>query len=167
MASKELRDLPQPQPDGWIGSVVGLASFDYRVSPGSLFGPFPDECAYNDWRVSTFSYFANQHPPTGNRLKELRKTMRDDHRIKFTHGDISPRNILVNVEGDGPDGVSVVALLDWEQAGWRPEYWEAVKFMHGTRSGSDWAVLGRRELVPGYDTQLAVEIELLLISGPP
>jgi aminoglycoside phosphotransferase (APT) family kinase protein len=39
------------------------------------------------------------------------------HRITFTHGDLSSSNILVE------DG-HISAILDWETAGWLPEYWE-------------------------------------------
>lgn len=40
--------------------------------------------------------------------------------IVFTHGDLVPRNILVR------DG-RVVAIVDWEMAGYYPAYWEYVK----------------------------------------
>ncbi|RWA08939.1 hypothetical protein EKO27_g6170 [Xylaria grammica] len=36
----------------------------------------------------------------------------------FTHGDIAPRNIMVN------DSASITGLIDWENSGWYPEYWE-------------------------------------------
>lgn len=43
-----------------------------------------------------------------------------DHEIVLTHGDLDPRNILVQ-------GSKVVAILDWEYAGFYPEYWEYCK----------------------------------------
>lgn len=39
------------------------------------------------------------------------------HRTMFTHADFNWHNILIR------DG-QIVALLDWESAGWYPEYWE-------------------------------------------
>jgi aminoglycoside phosphotransferase len=45
--------------------------------------------------------------------------------IVFTHGDLSPQNILV-------EGGHVSGIVDWEQAGWYPEYWEYVKAMWGS-----------------------------------
>lgn len=36
----------------------------------------------------------------------------------FTHGDIAPRNIMVTDSG------SITGLIDWENAGWYPDYWE-------------------------------------------
>lgn len=41
----------------------------------------------------------------------------------FTHGDIACRNIMVD------DNKEIVALLDWESAGWYPDYWEFAKMM--------------------------------------
>ncbi|EGO05382.1 hypothetical protein SERLA73DRAFT_129315 [Serpula lacrymans var. lacrymans S7.3] len=164
---EELRVIPQPAPRGWIGSVSKGALYDYRISSQSAHGPFQNEDAYNDWRISTFSWFGTEHSPTGVRLQQLREEMPNDHRITFTHADITRRNILVSVTGEGADDVTITALLDWEQAGWRPEFWEAAKFMFGVDPTNDWIVLGRQEVVPGYDLELAREDELLFISGPP
>jgi aminoglycoside phosphotransferase len=36
---------------------------------------------------------------------------------KFTHANITPKNILVN-------NGKIAAIVDWETAGWYPEYWE-------------------------------------------
>ncbi|KAI0474428.1 kinase-like protein [Xylaria cf. heliscus] len=39
----------------------------------------------------------------------------------FTHTDIAPRNILVDKDG------KITGLIDWETAGWYPDYWEYAK----------------------------------------
>ena len=161
----QLRAIQQPSPSGWIGSVFRKAFFDFGISGARTYGPFRDECEYNDWRISTFSECGVKHPITAKRLKELRAEMPDDHRITFTHGDITRYNLLVRVDGPGKDDIVVTALLDWEQAGWRPEFWETHKFVNGAGS-RDWAQLGRSEVVPGYDAELAREHELIHISGP-
>ena len=83
--------------------------------------------------------------------------------MSFTHGDIACYNILVSVEGEG---IHITSLLDWEQVGWRPEYWEAHKFVAGAGDG-DCADLGRRQVVPGYDAELKRENQLVLIFGIP
>ncbi|KAJ5236927.1 hypothetical protein N7489_007018 [Penicillium chrysogenum] len=48
-------------------------------------------------------------------------TNRADHDMVFTHGDLAPRNILVDDHGH------VTAVLDWELAGWRPAWVETVR----------------------------------------
>ena len=40
----------------------------------------------------------------------------------FTHGDLTPRNIMVM------DG-QIVAVIDWEDSGWFPDYWEFANMM--------------------------------------
>ncbi|KAI1193217.1 kinase-like domain-containing protein [Nemania serpens] len=39
-------------------------------------------------------------------------------RAVLTHGDIGPRNIMVNASA------SITGLIDWENSGWYPDYWE-------------------------------------------
>ncbi|KAJ7682357.1 kinase-like domain-containing protein [Mycena polygramma] len=162
---EEMRSVPQPHGTGWIGSVSGGPCFDYCAYGDELYGPFPNESAYNDWRISTFSFFGEQHAPTAARLQELRAEMPDSHRITFTHGDLTDRNILIRVSGDGPDDVTVAAIVDWEQAGWRPEYWETAKFHYNSRTG--WRDLARQMLFPDYLAEMKRETEFLLIQGAP
>ncbi|KAB8222014.1 hypothetical protein BDV33DRAFT_202016 [Aspergillus novoparasiticus] len=47
----------------------------------------------------------------------------------FSHGDILPRNILVDDQG------KVTALVDWEFAGYFPIYWE---YSRASRESKDW-----------------------------
>lgn len=54
--------------------------------------------------------------------------------IVFTHADIAARNIMVR------DG-RIVAIIDWEFAGWYPEYWEYVFALRGL-DNVDWETLG-------------------------
>lgn len=164
---EELRALPQPQPGGWIGSANNGPCFDFCAYGSKPFGPFSNERAYNDWRISTFSEIGDMHPPTATRLKQIRDDMPDDHRITFTHGDITRGNILIRINKNDIEDVSIVALLDWEQAGWRPEYWETTKFSGSDRRESEWYILGRELAFPSYDLEVARDDELALIYGPP
>ncbi|GLB40179.1 putative phosphotransferase enzyme family protein [Lyophyllum shimeji] len=93
------------------------------------------------------------------------ETIPDDHRIFFTRGDITSCNILVDVHGEGADDVEVVTLLDWEQAGWRTEFWEALKLFRGMGHDPEWPKLVKEEISPGHEDELKREDELLLISG--
>jgi aminoglycoside phosphotransferase (APT) family kinase protein len=53
-------------------------------------------------------------------LKALR-ALPTDHNMVFTHGNICPKNILVDEDG------KVVSILDWSEAGYAPAFWEYVK----------------------------------------
>jgi Ser/Thr protein kinase RdoA (MazF antagonist) len=61
-------------------------------------------------------------------LSRAKKLQNQQHRIVFTHGDFKAHNILV-----GDDG-HLSGFLDWESAGWYPEYWE---FTTAMRFGKD------------------------------
>jgi hypothetical protein len=71
----------------------------------------------NRIRSWTSEYFTRQLP---NALK--------GHGNVFTHGDVQRKNILVEqVSIDNTTGgrqYRVSAILDWEDAGWYPSYWE-------------------------------------------
>ncbi|CAG8909314.1 unnamed protein product [Penicillium egyptiacum] len=49
------------------------------------------------------------------------RTSRSEDSTVFTHGDLAPRNILVDDHGH------VTAVLDWEFAGWQPEWFETIR----------------------------------------
>lgn len=74
------------------------------------------------------------------------------HPIVFTHGDLSPRNIMVK------DG-RVVAIIDWETAGWLPASWEYIQAHHSNWEGR--GIESRNvfrsylpKLVPSYPREL-------------
>lgn len=161
----QLHAVQQPGNAGWIGSVSGQACLDLALID-ALSGPFTNEEEYNDWRISLFSWYANESPKVKHQLDDIRQQMRHDHRIVLTHGDIARNNVLIRVDGDGPGDVSVVALVDWGQTAWRPEYWEARKF-YWVAPRNDWLSLGQELLLSGYQKEIEIEERLLLISGPP
>ncbi|KAI0425487.1 kinase-like protein [Xylaria sp. FL1042] len=65
----------------------------------------------------------------------------------FTHADLAPRNVLVDDRG------KITGLIDWEFAGWYPDYWEYAKtqvqwlaedfmvWMNQTKP-QDWNIIG-------------------------
>ncbi|APA08872.1 hypothetical protein sscle_04g036420 [Sclerotinia sclerotiorum 1980 UF-70] len=93
-------------------------------------GPFTCEAQFNDFLLS------DAYPQVPKCfLTMAENSLRTNHSIVFAHGELAPRNILVR-EG------YVVAVLDWEYAGWYPEYWDFVKSFNAldARCGSwyDW-----------------------------
>lgn len=48
----------------------------------------------------------------------------------FTHGDLTPRNIMVS-QG------CITGIIDWEDSGWFPDYWEFANIMKPSRD-RDW-----------------------------
>ncbi|TFY52227.1 hypothetical protein EVJ58_g10134 [Rhodofomes roseus] len=110
----QLRAIPKKTPvnaDMAICNTLGEACRDPRIRSADPMGPFPDEAAFS--QVLRFS-----DDPA-----------RRGHRIVFTHADLNPRNILVDraVYPDGSTGWRVTGIVDWENAGYYPEYWDYTK----------------------------------------
>ncbi|KJX93151.1 phosphotransferase family protein [Zymoseptoria brevis] len=116
-----MREVACDQPIGALGGPA-LDCRQYSDYPG---GPFANEAEFNDYVLDLLS----GTPPRVRRT--LAEALPVDSRIVFSHCDLVPRNIIV--EGD-----QVRALLDWEYAGWYPEYWEYVKFFDRPTRCKDW-----------------------------
>jgi aminoglycoside phosphotransferase (APT) family kinase protein len=109
-----------------VHSCGGGPITEFRTHAEYTGGPFPDEAAFNDWLVEGL------HKATPVVLREeCRKRLRSDHRITFTHGDLTPDNIIVK-------DCKIVGLVDWEYGGWYPEYWDFVKFYARPSVGQGW-----------------------------
>lgn len=106
---------------------------------GSIDGPVHDMCKWFDRSGGPFHSEADLNEFVVDVPKEAPAPLREafvsalptDSRIVFSHGDICPRNIMVK------DG-HITALLDWEYAGWYPEYWEYVKHFDHSTDCKDW-----------------------------
>ena len=99
----------------YIGSPERRPAVDTRRDT-NCGGPFPSETTFNEFLLSNI--ISSTPRVYRNMLQILLSTT---HKIVFTHGDLSMTNIIVR-EG------RIVSLLDWETAGWYPEYWEFVQF---------------------------------------
>lgn len=107
-----------------VGAIDGLAR-DLRQAGDYFDGPFRSESDFNHF---VLDFLQGTRPLIRSTLADALNTR---SRIVFTHSDLSPRNIIVK------DGL-VQGLLDWDYAGWYPEYWEYVKFFDRRTSCRDW-----------------------------
>ncbi|KAJ6512981.1 kinase-like protein [Mycena sanguinolenta] len=142
----QLRALPPPDPHA-ISGLYNRRCQDARVSSAASFGPFKNESEFNDFLVKNAQGNFPPHPF----YEETRGKMCDTHRIVFTHGDLAPRNIMVQ-------GNVVVGLIDWEHSGWFPEHWEYCKahFSPDRECGESW-IRALDEIMPynyGHDLQV-------------
>jgi hypothetical protein len=71
------------------------------------------------------------------------------YRTFFSHADLCTGNIIVR------DG-KIAAMVDWQFAGWYPEYWEYTKAHFGLLNMPDWYAEFQRA-VARYDDELAAE----------
>jgi hypothetical protein len=100
-------------PSTTLGSVTG-GPYRNRFMPFPWHPPhsFSNTKEYLDYYRGIFLEFCgSQH------VEELFSHFPTDAPIRFTHGDLLPRNILV-------DGSKITAIIDWETAGYYPEFWE-------------------------------------------
>lgn len=81
------------------------------------------------------------------------------HDIVFTHGDLNPRNILA-------ENGKITGIVDWENAGWFPEYWEYTKAHYSVRSLMRWLADVVDRVFEGYRDELVVENMLSDLLGP-
>lgn len=114
-----------------ISSPIGTSIRSSRV-PDHIMGPFTSEREFHDYLFSPASSHAfESHAEYEQTLVCAKKLQQRSHRIVFTHGDLKAHNIIVDDEGQ------LSGILDWESAGWYPEYWEFTTAMRFGR-GSWW-----------------------------
>ncbi|KAJ4988693.1 phosphotransferase [Stagonosporopsis vannaccii] len=141
----------------FIGSVDGTACEDQLFTDvPSAFGPYKDEAAFNEGIIAALKAMSS-----GGWLEticDMVSSLRG-HEIVLTHGDISPRNIMVH-------GSKVVAILDWELSGYYPEYWEHSKALYRPDWQSGW-IKDRavQRVLEHYHPELAVMLHVNGVAG--
>ncbi|KAL5343488.1 hypothetical protein BJX70DRAFT_408261 [Aspergillus crustosus] len=97
----------------------------------SKLSPFQGEAAFVAGLAENFRALTerNQRPDYKVRFYETYLAhVLQGHRPTLTHGDVQQRNILVaeNPERSNEQGERSfdVSIVDWEMAGWYPEFWE-------------------------------------------
>lgn len=103
----QLRSIPKTvSPEFAICNTLGGACADPRIRDGNSVGPFVDEEAFSQL------------------LRYPDSPSRRGHEIVFTHADLNYRNIMVDKFANG---WRVTGIVDWENAGYYPEYWDYTK----------------------------------------
>jgi len=139
---KELRSLPPPRP-GHVGDVNYSKLYDDRIEPVG-FGPFETARDFHKFLRNGIT-----KPVLDPELDRLITDQDKEYSTCFTHGDLSSFNILVR------DG-QVVAIIDWEMAGWYPEYWEYTSAWHVNLYDEWWRPEIEKILDP-YPAELEME----------
>lgn len=108
----------------------------YDRLPTTYCGPFPSEEAFDNWCVERVpvGFFGLAHWKWPRWLEKERR--KSSGKFVLTHGDLSPRNIMVK------DG-KITGIVDWERSGFFLEYAEyafALKICHKFRTSEKWWV---------------------------
>jgi tRNA A-37 threonylcarbamoyl transferase component Bud32 len=122
----------------FIGSIDGTACEDpvFCAELGG-FGPYKTQDEFNDGLIRAMKL--SQESSWVDQIAKFIKAM-PQHEVVLTHSDFSPRNIIVR-------GDEVVAIIDWEMAGFYPEYWEYVKALYHPEWQSRWITDGTVEAI--------------------
>ena len=80
------------------------------------------------------------------------------HRITFTHGDMHADNILSH-------NGQMTGLIDWDCAGWFPEYWDYAVAIYHHRRNPFWVGCFSR-VFPQYEDELEIEKEIWKVHCP-
>jgi tRNA A-37 threonylcarbamoyl transferase component Bud32 len=123
---RQLRQLVPPNP-GYVEAVDGSSLFDPRQS-SDPFGPFSSVQAFHKFLGHDFVLTSENYEQFHELFERCAKR---SYRTVFSHGDLAPRNILVK------DG-RVVGIIDWETAGWYPEYLEYARLKRSNLDAPEW-----------------------------
>jgi len=150
----QLRAL-KPPIEGRVMSVTGGALRDGSRIGLQPFGPFQSHDDFHlflrrNIRLEKFETVAN--------CEKIVSSHRQHYATKFSHGDFAPRNVLVKSDG------TIMAIIDWDSAGWFPEYWEYTKANFTPYAPDDW-VESIGEMTGKYHDQLDGERQLYTICG--
>ncbi|EEP78875.1 predicted protein [Uncinocarpus reesii 1704] len=126
--------IPEDPRDPFVGSIRRGHIYDRAI--GDQFtldaGPFCSVKEFHDW----FAFLCRRRmeDPYSTPMEPFRSDLPDDAEIKFTHGDLHRSNIMVKKS----DSWQIIAIVDWEQSCWMPEYWEARKASFTAEWNSEW-----------------------------
>ena len=86
---------------------------------------------FNDW----LSWLPQKRLPDSLKYDDpYRPFLPDTGAIKLTHGDLHRANIIISTTRPP----RVLAVVDWGQSGWYPDYWEYCKALYTSRIGEEW-----------------------------
>ncbi|KAK9366451.1 kinase-like domain-containing protein [Lipomyces kononenkoae] len=158
-AIMELRKIP---PANYLGTLNHRPYLDGVFwTPDNnpiISGPFADQKEMNHGILERLRQ--TESPQYIKLLKEMVDRTLHGHRIVFTHGDLQPKNIMVQRAGSGKDGSPdfKITLIDWEFSGWYPEFWDFCNATIPCRFKPDWL-----ELIPDILDQYPVEFLMMQV----
>ncbi|GLI80362.1 hypothetical protein PoHVEF18_008716 [Penicillium ochrochloron] len=131
----ELARLKQDVNDPFVASIMNTHAFDKALFLSVMvpyIEPFPSAREFHDWMAKDRE--ETVHNGIAPALPSHRGNLPDSVGIRFTHGDLQPSNVVISTTRP----YRVVGLVDWEEAGWIPAYWEACKAHFRSLLVIDW-----------------------------
>ncbi|USP78884.1 kinase-like protein [Curvularia clavata] len=134
-----LRKVQQDPNDQFLGRIDRKPLLDTVLTGGKKppAGPFNTVKEFHDWLSAVV--LKDKAPEATDPIREH---LPDDSKVVFTHADLHRSNIMVSADGSG----QVLAIIDWHQSGWYPNYWEYCKALYTAWYGEEWAM----EYIPQF-----------------
>ncbi|RAQ47311.1 hypothetical protein AFGD_008748 [Aspergillus flavus] len=123
-----------------FANTFGNALYDHRV--GGEFGPFAETSDF-------ISYLIPEHTSSETR-NAITPVLSRPYRSFFSHADLHSTNILIS-QG------RLSGIVDWECAGYFPEYWEFTKAIFGIINNEALEKIMRNSFDEDYGDELDVE----------
>lgn len=148
-ALSQLRCIPKKTSHAFSNSCGG-PMVDHRFPSGNR-GPFH--------LISDFNAMLVHRSVLQETKDNISSVHARQYRSVFTHADLHPSNILI-------DRGRLSGIVDWECAGFFPEYWEFTKLMYGVRRDAELQKIIRDAFTEGaYEEELEAE-KLLWYDTP-
>jgi len=142
----QLRQIPnRSSSDFQICNPLGDGILDWRIGDSQR-----EELRFQD-ETQFHQYLTYDLPLGDDAWRLIAKSHSVKHDIVFTHADLNLRNILVDDSG------RISGIVDWECAGWYPEYWEYTKAHFTVRHNIRWLADVIDQVFPNYRDELLVE----------
>ena len=136
----------KPTNAGRLEAADGSGLFDIRLASN----PFPPFASVEEFHARLGHEFVLKSPNHRHMWSHFELISQRKYTTIFTHSDIAPRNILIK------DG-KIAAIVDWESAGWYPEYWEYSRWaVSNYNSPRMWQDL-RDDVLDPYPDELKVD----------
>lgn len=118
--------------------------------------------AFHDWISGTLDRRPGRPPNSTMAFDHFRPRLDDNHDIYLTHGDFHRDNIMVSSK----DPSRLLAVVDWAQCAWLPEYWEYMRaWYHGVARDPEWAEKWLPRILDSYPEESAVLTDLFMAFG--
>lgn len=119
----------------FVGNITKGPLYDraFHVNYMHEAGPFATVRDFHDW--FTFLHRRPMSDPYSVPVEPFRHDLQDDCAVRFTHSDLHRSNIIVIPTPP----YRILAVVDWEQSGWLPEYWESRKAQYSADRAEPWS----------------------------
>ncbi|KAJ5945814.1 phosphotransferase enzyme family protein [Penicillium verhagenii] len=149
-----MRALPSPNYFGSVGkkkllsAIFWTDSHNPQSSDSLINGPFDSEDDFIEGMLQKLTYNGANAVMTEYLRKICFPAVFKGHETMFTHGDLQRKNIIVRQKLSGRQAKKKLMILDWENAGWYPAYWEFCMAYAAFRWDDDWPLCVDKFLDP-------------------